>query len=128
MATFSNYVFDASTQTPPPLNVSLSGSSNSVILRSLGTLSGKTVAGLLYNEISTATTATTSLSVAVGTVVSVDPIYNGSTFALYFTDSSTCLFTVNTAYGTDVVQSLASSVITFENRGPREVRRFAIEG
>jgi hypothetical protein len=128
MATFSNYVFDASTQTPPPLNVSLSGSSNSVILRSSGTLSGKAVAGLLYNEISTATTATTSLSVAVGTVFSVHPKYNGSTFALYFTDCSTCLFTVNTAYGTDIVQSVAGSVINFENRGPREVRRFAIEG
>lgn len=128
MATFSNYVFDASLETPPPLNVSLSGSSNSVILRSLGTLSGKSVAGLLYNEISTATTATTSLSVAVGTVFSVHPKYDGSTFGLYFTDRSTCLFTVNTAYGTDVVQSLASSVITYENRGPREVRRFAIEG
>lgn len=128
MATFSNYVFDASLETPPPLNVSLSGSSNSVILRSLGTLSGKTVAGLLYNEISTATTATTSLSVAVGTVVSVDPKYDGSTFGLYFTDKSTCLFTVNTAYGADIVQHLAASVITYENRGPREVRRFAIEG
>jgi hypothetical protein len=128
MATFSNHVFDASTQTPPPLNVSLSGSSNSVILRSLGTLSGKTVAGLLYNEISTATTATTSVSVAVGTVFSVHPKYDGSTFALYFTDKSTCLFTVNTAYGTDVVQYLAASVIGYENRGPSEVRRFAIEG
>lgn len=128
MATFSNYVFDASTQTPPPLNVSLSGSSNSVILRTLGTLSGKTVAGLLYNEISTATTATTSLSVATGTVFSVHPKYHGSAFALYFTDCSTCLFTVNTASGIDIVQNVSASVINFENRGPREVRRFAIEG
>lgn len=128
MATFSNYVFDTSTQTPPPLNVSLSGSSNSVIIRSLGTLGGKSVAGVLYNEISTATTATTSLSVAVGTLVSVDPKYNGSTFALYFTDRSTCLFTVNTAYGTDTVQLADPATISFGNRGPREVRKFAIEG
>lgn len=123
MATFSNFVFDVSTQNPPQLGPSLSGSNNQVILNSSGTYGGKTVAGLLYNEINGLSTGMVSLSVVSGITFRVDTKYHGSTFALYFTDRSSTLFTVNTAAANQNV----TSAVTFDNRGPIERRRFAVE-
>jgi hypothetical protein len=123
MATFSNFVFDVSVENPPQLGPSLSGSNNQVILNSGGTYGGKTIAGLLYNEISGLSTSMVSLSVVSGITFKVDTKYHGSTFALYFADRSSTLFTVNTA----VANHYVTSDVTFDNRGPNERRRFAVE-
>jgi hypothetical protein len=130
MATFSNYVFDVNTENPPqigPFAPSLSGSSNTVIL-SAGNVNGvvgtKTVAGILYNEVATGDTTLVSLSVATGVSFSVARKYNGSQFALYFTDRSSTLFTVNTA---STLQTVVTANNGFDNRGPDERRHFAME-
>lgn len=128
MATFKNFVFDTSIQNPPLLGVSLSSSSNSVVLNTVDGIldgSGKTVKGILYNTITSVGSANVTLSAATGIVFSVNDAYHNSTVALYFSDRSSTLFTVNTATtGTQVV----TNPINYDNRGPIEIRRFAIEG
>lgn len=127
MATFTDFVFDASIENPPLLGVSLSGAANEVVLNSsTGTLSGKAVVGLLYNSVA-ASSATVSLSATDGTdsvSFRVNKDYHGSSFAFYFADGSSTLFTVNTAVGRQVI----SNPIAWDNRGPKERRRFALEG
>lgn len=126
MATFDSFVFDVTTESPQQIGPSLSGANNSVVLtKPTGSsiYSGKTLAGILYNDISSASTATANLSVSTGIQFSVHPLYHGSTFALYFTDRSTTTFTVNTATALQTVTQSPG----FDNRGPNERRRFAVE-
>lgn len=126
MATFDSFVFDVTVENPQQIGVSLSGANNSVILtKPTGSsiYGGKVVSGILYNNISGATTASVTLSVVSGIQFMVDPLYHGSTFALYFTDRSSTTFTVNTASAVQVVTQLPN----FDNRGPNERRRFAVE-
>lgn len=118
MATFSNYVFDASTQTPPVLGALLSASNNGVVLQTLnGTLCGKTAVGILFNQIDAATNNLITLS-AGSIAFRVSGLYHGSQMAIYFADRSTTLFTVNTGAP---AQSLGQ--IGFDNRGPSEIRK-----
>jgi hypothetical protein len=129
MANFSNFVFDVNTENPPQIGdfaPSLSGSSNTVVFvaNNAALVYGKSVAGLLYNEVATGDTTLVSLSVATGVSFKVARKYNGSQFALYFTDRSSTLFTVNTA---TTLQTVVSSNNSFDNRGPDERRHFAIE-
>jgi hypothetical protein len=128
MANFSNFVFDVNTENPPQIGdfaPSLSGSSNTVVfVANGGVVGGKSVAGLLYNEVATGDTTLVSLSVATGVSFKAARKYNGSQFALYFTDRSSTLFTVNTA---TTLQTVVTSNNGFDNRGPVERRRFAIE-
>ena len=128
MANFSNFVFDVNTENPPQIGdfaPSLSGSGNTVIfVPNGGVVGGKSVAGLLYNELSAGGSNTmASLSVAIGVAFRVEKRYHGSQFALYFTDRSSTLFTVNT--GT-TLQSVTEAN-GFANRGPDERRHFVIE-
>ena len=90
---------------------------------SSGNYKGVPVNGILFNEISGASTASVTLSVADRIQFKVAPEYNGATFSLYFPDRSTTTFTVATATATQVV----TGAIGFDNRGPNERRRFAIE-
>ena len=129
MATFSNFVFDVNTENPPQIGdfaPSLSGSNNTVIyVANGGVVEGKTVAGLLYNELSAGGANTmASLSVAIGVSFRVEKRYHGSQFALYFTDRSSTLFTVNT--GT-TLQTVVTGTNGFDNRGPNERKRFVLE-
>ncbi len=129
MANFSNFVFDVNTENPPQIGdfaPSLSGSGNTVIFVPNGGVVGdKSVAGLLYNELSAGGSNTmASLSVAIGVAFRVEKRYHGSQFALYFTDRSSTLFTVNT--GT-TLQTVVAANNGFDNRGPDERRYFAIE-
>ena len=129
MAYFSNLVFDVNTQNPPQIGdfaPSLSGSGGTVIYHANGGLvEGKSVAGLLYNELSAGGANTmASLSVATGVSFRVEKRYHGSRFALYFTDRSSTLFTVNT--GT-TLQTVVTGTNGFDNRGSNERRRFAVE-
>jgi len=79
----------------------------------------KTLVGILYNSIYGTSTATTTLSVATNVQFKVHPLYNGATFALYFSDRSTTLFTVNTA------SALQTGLTAngFTARGPEEIRK-----
>lgn len=126
MATFDSFVFDVTSESPQQIGASLSGANNSVILvkpTGSSVYGGKQLTGILYNNIPAATTATVSLSVATGISFSVHPLYNGSTFALYFSDRSSTTFTVNTATSAQTVTGSPA----FDNRGPNERRRFAVE-
>lgn len=86
-----------------------------------GTVNGfnKTLVGILFNSIAGTSTATTTLSVATNVQFKVHPAYHGSTFALYFSDRSTTLFTVNTA------TALQTGITNngFTARGPEEIRK-----
>lgn len=121
MATFSNIVMVASSQNPQSLVLSLSSPNNSVVstTTSVVTFSGKTVTGILFDEIEGAATASVTLTAATGIVFKVAPAYNGATFALYTSDRRTTTFTVNTALSTAQV---TSAVWTADNRGPVERR------
>jgi hypothetical protein len=83
----------------------------------------KTPVGVLFDQINTASTASVTLSVFSNISIKVAPEYNGATFALYFEDRTSTLFTVNTS----TARQVATGAITSDNRGPRERRRFAIE-
>lgn len=128
--TFDSFVYTASADTPPMLNVSLSASDNSVALMTTGaTYNGKVVDGVLYNAIAGAGLATATLSITATSpsiTLKVNPAYNGSTFALYLHDRSSVLFSVVTGAGT-TVQITATAADTFNHRGPIERRRFALE-
>lgn len=128
--TFDSFVYNASADTPPLLGVSLTATDGSVILSTVGaTYNGKVVDGVLYNAIAGAGTATATLSVTTTSpsiTIKVNPLYNGSTFALYLDDHSTVLFTVVTGAGT-TLQTVLTGDSTFNNRGPNERRRFAVE-
>ncbi len=118
MATFNNYVFNTASETPPPLGVSLSASNNGVILTTLnGTLCGKTVVGILFNQVASASANLVNLS--AGTVgFRVSRNYHGQQMAMYFSDRSTTTFTVNSGVAAQTLNGL-----TFDNRGPDEIRR-----
>lgn len=90
---------------------------------SSGSYNGVPVNGILFDELSGASTASVTLSVTDRIQFKVAPEYNGATFALYFGDRSSTTFTVATATATQVV----TGAIGFDNRGPNERRRFAIE-
>jgi hypothetical protein len=127
--TFDSFVYNVNADTPPLIGPSLTAADGSVALLTVGaTYSGKVVDGILYNAIAGAGTATATLSV-VTTIpnlsAKVNPLYNGSTFALYLDDHSTVLFTVVTG-ATTTVQTVTGST-SFDNRGPNERRRFAVE-
>jgi len=118
MATFSNYVFDASTQSPAILGASLSASNNGVVLQTLnGTLCGKAVVGILYNQVEAASANLVTLS-AGNILFKLSRLYNGSEMAVSFSDRSSTLFTVNTAVPAQVL-----GAISYDNRGPNEIRK-----
>jgi hypothetical protein len=126
MATFTHQVFDVTSQTPPSLIDSLSGTNNEVVLYTTGvSVSGKTVVGVLYNSIG-ASSANITLS-SYGLIIGVNSAYHGSQMALYYSDNSTTLFTVNSTAGVSFYSAISGGTITFDNRGPRQRRRFAVE-
>lgn len=120
--TFNSFVFDVTTQSPQLIGTTLSASNNSVVLDTIGvSFSGKTVAGILFNQ-EAANGNLVSLSAKSGTgnvIFRVAPNYHGETMALYFTDRSTTLFVCSTAILTQVVTSPNG----FVARGPEEIRK-----
>lgn len=123
MATFSNIVMVASSQNPQSSVVSLSSPNNSVALvtTNVVSFSGKTVTGILFDEIAGAATASVTLTATSSPlfVFKVAPAYNGAQFALYTSDRRSTLFTVNTSLTTAHV---SAAVWTADNRGPVERR------
>ena len=71
-----------------------------------------------------ASTASVTLSVTDRIQFKVAPQYDGKSFALYFADGATTVFTVATGTATQSV----TAPIGYDNRGPNERRRFALEG
>jgi len=122
MATFSNIVMVASSQNPQSLVASLSSPNNSVTLTTTNVVSfsGKTVTGILFNELSGAATASVTLTAAPGFVFKVAPAYHNAEFALYTSDRRSTLFTVNT--GLTASPQVSAAVWTADNRGPVERR------
>jgi len=118
----------------PPLNLSwsLSGATNTVVLSTVGTgprniaaLSAKQVQGLAFNALTSPASGTgilVSLSAATGTTFRVDRAYNGSTFAVMYTDESSSIFTCVTS---TFAQTLTSN--EFDSVSP-EVRRLFVLG
>jgi hypothetical protein len=124
--TFDSFVYNVNADTPAMIGPSLSADDNSVILMTTtATYGGKVIDGILYNAIAGAGTATATLTGGSGFYVKVSPAYNGSTFALYLEDRSSVLFTVVT--GASATAQTLTAGATFDNRGPIERRRFAIE-
>jgi hypothetical protein len=129
MATFSNFVFNTDSQNPPLLGFGLSGTNNEVILNTttgfVSSFGNKVVTGILYNSITSAS-ANVALSAGSGISFQVNRVHHGQTFALYFSDKTTTLFTVNTSYGVSTRQVL-NNANNYDHRGPLERRRFAVE-
>lgn len=113
---FNSQVLSAYGQAPANLSWSLSGASNTVVLSTVGTgpvnnasLSAKQVRGLAFNALTSPASGTgifVTLSASTGTSFRVDRAYNGSTFAVIYTDNTSALFTCVT--GT-VAQSLTAN-------------------
>jgi hypothetical protein len=99
----------------------ITGSFVNAIKFDTGPVSGvnKRLLGILFNSISGTSTATTTLSVYNNVQFKVHPLYNGATFALYFSDRSTTFFTVNTATALQTVLPVNG----FTGRGPEEIRK-----
>lgn len=126
MAVFNDLVLQTSYQRPANLIYSLSSSNNGFVLDSTGTFQGKTVVGVLFNNLSggfaSAGFASATLSAAGTTIkLRVHPIYNGQQAALYFNDRSSSIFTITTGAGT-VNQSISAAAWT--NSGPEERRLY----
>jgi hypothetical protein len=133
---FTSQVLSAYGQTPSNLTWSVSGGSggfNTVELLTVGTgpitsatLSAKQVRGIAFNALTSpasgAAGAFATLSAATGTTFRVNRAYNGSTFAVIYTDNSSALFTCIT--GT-AAQTLTAN--DFDSVTP-EVRRLFVLG
>lgn len=122
MAVFTDIVFDKTTQNPQADIYSLSASNNSVVLDTLGTLSGVAVAGILFDLNSSAGTANVSLSAFDGTSFRVHESYHGAQCAIYTTDRRSVLFTVNTGVATQTITEAFDY-----NNGPIERRLRLLE-
>jgi hypothetical protein len=135
---FTSQVLSAYGQSPSNLSWSISGGSggfNTVELLTVGTgpinnasLSAKQVRGIAFNALTSpasgAAGAFATLSAATGTTLRVNSAYNGSTFAVIYTDNSSTLFTCVTGTGT-TAQTLTAN--GFDSVTP-EVRRLFVLG
>jgi len=117
---FTSQALSAYGQSPVNLSWSLSGGTggyNTVELLTVGTgpvnnasLSAKQVRGIAFNALTSPSSGTgifaPTLSAATGTTFRVDRAYNGATFAVIYTDSSSTIFTCVTS---TVAQSLTAN-------------------
>lgn len=123
MATFTDIVFDVTSQYPQLDIYGLSATDKSFVLdTTTGTFSGLDVNGILYNGIAGAGAATVTLS-ANGVQFRVATAYNNTQAALYLSDRTSVLFTVLTAASAALTIASTASY----NQGPNERRLQAIE-
>lgn len=116
MATdFTYQVFSSTGLNPAPLTFSLSAASNSVVLDTVGTVSGKTVSGIVFNgtTITSANSALATLSAYNGTSFKVARAYHGAQFAIIYTDRTSSLFTVNTGTSVQTLGTATTNEITY---------------
>jgi hypothetical protein len=133
---FTSQTLSAYGQSPRNLSWSLSGGINgynTVELLTVGTgplnnasLSAKQVRGIAFNTLSLPGSGTgifaPTLSAATGTTFRVDRAYNGSTFAVIYTDNTSTLFTCVTSTS---AQSLTAN--NFDSVTP-DIRRLVVLG
>lgn len=123
MATFTDIVFDVTSQYPQLDIYGLSATDKSFVLdTTTGTFGGLDINGVLYNGIIGAGTATVTLT-AGGVQFRVAPAYNNTQAALYLANRTSVLFTVLTA----ATAALAIDSTATYNQGPNERRLQAIE-
>lgn len=110
MATTFNFELrDATAYNPQLLNASLSASDNSIVVNSFGTIGGKQVVAVLYNTLTTPATGTVTLSAATGFSIKVSQSYHNQQIALEYTDRTTSLVTLTTAFGLTAVQTVSAA-------------------
>jgi hypothetical protein len=123
MATFTDIVFDVTSQYPQLDIYGLSATDKSFVLdTTTGNFGGLDVNGILYNGITGVGAATVTLS-AGGVQFRVATAYNNTQAALYLADRTSVLFTVLTA----ATAALAIASTATYNQGPNERRLLAIE-
>lgn len=123
---FNSQVLSAFGQTPANLSWSLSGGNNTVHLVTVGTgplnvvaLSAKQVRGIAFNALTSPTSGTgikASLSAFSGTTFNVDRAYNGTTFAVVYTDNTSTIFTCVTGTAQQTLTANGSDTVTPELR------------
>jgi hypothetical protein len=110
-----NIVANPDVTTPSNLSVTLT--SNNVIVHTLGT----NVYGVAFPAIASYSGSSSLISIATNTRLKINNAYNGTTFALIYNDRSSTTFTVVTANGGAYnAQSLATT--SFDVTTPEDLR------
>jgi hypothetical protein len=109
-----NIVANPDVTTPSNLSVTLT--SNNVIVHTLGT----NVYGVAFPDIASYSGSSSLISIATNTRLKINNAYNGTTFALIYKDRSSTTFTVVTAAGGYNAQSLATT--SFDVTTPENLR------
>jgi hypothetical protein len=113
MATFTNNSLNVTLPEPDLLLTELS---TDVDFISAGTVNGKNVLGIAFNELSTIVGAPTALagnmvtlSASNGVKFAIDEAYNGQEMGVILEDRTVCLFTAATATGQTGPQTLGAA-------------------
>lgn len=123
MATFTDIVFDVTSQYPQLTIYGLSATDKSLVLdTTTGTFGDLDINGILYNSITGSGAATVTLS-AGGVQFRVSTAYDNTQAALYLANRSSVLFTILTA----ATAALVTDATATFNQGPNERRLMAIE-
>lgn len=126
MPAFNFELRDATAYNPQPLNASLSASDGSIVVNSFGTINGKRVVAVLYNNNFTNTdTVKATLSAAYGLSITVNRSFQGQTIALEFPDRTSSIVTVTTAFGLSKVQNVSAA--NTDNTSPNTRRLWQLE-
>jgi hypothetical protein len=108
----SNFTFELRNSTaynPRLLGASLSAADNSIDVQSFGTISGRRVVAVLYNTVTSPVALKATLSAGSGFSIRVSQSYNNRQIALEYSDHSTSLVTLTTAFGTTTVQNVTAA-------------------
>jgi hypothetical protein len=108
----SNFTFelrDSTAYNPRLLGTSLSATDNSIDVRSFGTVGGKRVVAVLYNTVTSPAAGKAILSAGNGFSIRVSTSFNTRQIALEYSDHSTSLVTLTTAFGTTTVQNVTAA-------------------
>lgn len=130
IVSFTTQALSAYGQSPSNLSWSLSGGASgykTVELLTVGTgpitnasLSAKQVRGIAFNALTSPASGTgawsVTLSAATGTTFRVDRAYNGSTFAVIYTDGTSTLFTCVTGTAAQSLTANGYDSVTPETR------------
>lgn len=124
MAAFSQELRNASSTSPALLTnfISLSASDNSIVVNSFGTVSSKTVVAILYNPITSPVATLATLSAGSGIVFRASQSFNNAQIALEYSDRSSSLVTLTTAFGVAKVQNVSAAGFDNSSKNSRRLR------
>lgn len=120
MAYYDSNVYSLTSFNPVPLTMSLSAADSSVVLETVGTLSGRTLVGLAFNRVTSPTAQLVTLSAGTGIRFRVSTSYDQKPMLAIWSDRQTSFFTCNTAFGTTRRQNL--SAVAPGNAWPEFIR------